>query len=750
MTQIKKKLLSIFLIMAVFITAIPVYADNADAPATITTENDIIAAINAIPDGGSGTINLKGLDLDLTDTIYFENKDITFNLEDTRITTPDGEYGGIPVILALDSNVTINADDYSSMKVYGDTHGCGIVRVDNGTYDDATNSFTTPCTLTVNGGIYICGEADFTFAVGAGTKAVLNDVICTGTVEAFQGVGIDFYGEIEINSGRFTNDIKDHAADNKFTCNVGDYYYVRDSEMTEAFTEILTDGKLVLNYVKPTSMEDSTLWLVTEELNSTFHDFYFSPDKFTEDFNKWEVTLHEGYSDEEIHVIDVVWNYDEDVAESAKTFIDRFPTDRPWFRVMDLELINYWVNRDTDSEIDSLANYSGELKECLENTNFIFEVEVRGGGDEPFFTERIASAKLKHDGIVYFTSGMMGAKAEHAIYVPESTADTKEALIAAAQKRIDDYIGEGIIKITAADSTVTEYYNTTISDWEAEIVEAQEKLDAANAILDAEFAKVDSNLIDWDLVSANQLIKQECEMTLTNVPGYKDYFIEQFEEGGDYYFLNNAAGDYFFNVELNGEAMDVKFVIIKDDDKLITPSCETVDLKTSVGVSTDSSSIPLDTTIKVEQLTSGNDYDNIMNILKAKDNVTFDIKLHSGSLKDYVTKLADGKFAVRIPIPESLKGKTLTAYYIDKDNKPVPYEVTPEGNYAVFLTDHFSIYTLTETIDEEDGGVSDGGITDDSEAGDNNSLTITLSLLLLCVMLSAGVVLTKKAGRFTE
>ena len=45
MTQIKKKFLSIFLIMAVFITAIPVYADNADAPATITTELQVYLLI---------------------------------------------------------------------------------------------------------------------------------------------------------------------------------------------------------------------------------------------------------------------------------------------------------------------------------------------------------------------------------------------------------------------------------------------------------------------------------------------------------------------------------------------------------------------------------------------------------------------------------------------------------------------------------------------------------------------------------
>ena len=754
MTQIKKKLLSIFLIMAVFITAVPVYADNAEAPATITTEDDIIAAINAIPDGGTGVINLKDVDLTLNESIFFENKTITFNLENTKLTTAVGEYGASPVILALDANVTINADEKSSIKTVADTYGGGVVRVENCTYDDASGSFTKECSLTVKGGTYGAVEGDYTFAVSSGTNALLDGVYCDGTVEAFAGAGLDFYGDIVINSGRFSNDVADYATDGTYVSYAGDYCYVRETEMSDEFAEILTDGKLVLNYAKPSSAEDSSVWIAVEDMSVAHPGFSLLPDSFSDDFNKISIILNERTLQEEGHEVDVVWNYDEEVVASAKTFIDRFPEDRPWFRVMDLELINYWVNRDADSEVGSLANYSGELKECLDNTNFIFEVEVRGGGDEPFFTERIATAKLIHDGIVYFTSGRMGAKAEHAIYVPESTADTKEALIAAAQKRIDDYIGEDIIKITAADSTVTEYYNTTLSDCDAEIADATQRLNAANAILDAELAKVDSNLIDWDLVSANQLIKQECEMILNSTPGYKDYFIEQFEEGGDYYFLKSAAGDYFFNVAMNGEDMGVQFVIIKDDDKLITPSCETVDLKTNVGVYTDSSSIPLDTTINVKKLTDGADYDKIMNILKVKDNVTFDITLHSGSIMDNITKLADGSFEVSIPIPEALKGKTLTAYYVDKDGKTVPYTGTPENGYAKFSTDHFSIYTLAETIVEDSDDNTDvkpdDGITGDPDAGDNNTSAITLAVLVLCVMLSAGAILTKRVRKYTE
>ena len=70
------------------------------------------------------------MELTLNQSIYFENKTITFNLENTKLTTAVGEYGATPVILALDANVTINADEKSSMRTVDDTHGAGVVRVE--------------------------------------------------------------------------------------------------------------------------------------------------------------------------------------------------------------------------------------------------------------------------------------------------------------------------------------------------------------------------------------------------------------------------------------------------------------------------------------------------------------------------------------------------------------------------------------------------------------------------------------------
>ena len=45
----------------------------------------------------------------------------------------------------------------------------------------------------------------------------------------------------------------------------------------------------------------------------------------------------------------------------------------------------------------------------------------------------------------------------------------------------------------------------------------------------------------------------------------------------------------------------------------------------------------------------------------------FDLNLYSDSLGKYITKLDDGKFEVRIPVPDNFKGKNLTVYYVDEN-----------------------------------------------------------------------------------
>ncbi len=143
-----------------------------------------------------------------------------------------------------------------------------------------------------------------------------------------------------------------------------------------------------------------------------------------------------------------------------------------------------------------------------------------------------------------------------------------------------------------------------------------------------------------------------------------------------------------------GKETRFKFVVAKDNSKLVMPSYESVDLETKISVSTDSGDVPLDTVVEVDELTEGEEYNRICKVVNADDNEMFDIKLHSNSLENHITTLENGKFLVKIPIPEEFKGKDLSVFYVDAGGKSTEYTVTVKDGYASFETDHFSIYTL--------------------------------------------------------
>ena len=138
------------------------------------------------------------------------------------------------------------------------------------------------------------------------------------------------------------------------------------------------------------------------------------------------------------------------------------------------------------------------------------------------------------------------------------------------------------------------------------------------------------------------------------------------------------------------------FIVNKNTSKMQTPKLITSDFLTDVTVTSNSGNIPLDTMIEIKKLTSGEEYDKIMKILNTTNSETFDISLFSKSINKYITKLSDGSFEVKIPIKEELKDKDLVVYYINDEGKREEYEVKVENNFAVFNTNHFSIYTLAE------------------------------------------------------
>lgn len=543
----------------------------------------------------------------------------------------------------------------------------------------------------------------------------------------------------------------------------------QSEKMSKEFSEILTNGKLIFNFAKPTSIDDEMVWIAAENFVLNNDGFLLNPDTFTEDFSKVELTMFPFSENKETHIVDVVWNYDADILEASKSILKNFPDEWATYislELSDLEFINYCIyNKPIHNNYNgALANYSSELKNVLSGSNFYFEVQLHGQGNPLFYTTNGGTARLMHNNIGYYSVGGINTKANHAIYVPKNTADTKEALMAAAQKRIDDYIGKNVIKITDTEETVSDFYEKELAAYDANLANGIAKLDEVRALLAAEEAKEESlrdhNLIDYytrDIASCEQIIELITNEEQKEKPDYIDFnevtemtdtamiiwqtfndkisFIEDFAEGGIYHFLNNAAGGYVFDLEVLEKGETYKFIVIKDDTKLAVPTYASTDFKTNVSVFTDSSEVPLDTIIKVEKITHGEEHERICGTLEIKNGEIFDIKLHSGSLDDYITELKNGKFKVRLPIKNEYKGKELVVYYVDANGNKTKYNVTVKNNFAFFETDHFSIYTLTtvpEDIQTVPSNPEDN--TTSPNTGDNSNITPWFIILFVSLI----------------
>lgn len=458
-------------------------------------------------------------------------------------------------------------------------------------------------------------------------------------------------------------------------------------EMSDAFKQILTDGKLVINSVEPTSL-DEAYFLIAEYVGNTYENFRADADTCNENFTYCDITYDYMGENEETHRVNIVYKYDKSIKTLINNYASEFPSKKV-FRVKDMEIINYWLNYQEDNE--HFENYSSELKSYLNYRNFDFNVDNRAGADTEFLTERMGIATFMHNNKVYYVNTSMGVKGEHIIYVPDNTSNTQEALMLAAQKRIDEYIGKNKVKVSIGGD-ITEYHTNYYTELIASAVGSDER----------------------------ELYQ-----------GYYDYFLNEYNnQDGSYNFLKRAEGNYYFNVEVNG--VNRMIIIVKDSNSMITPTYKSGDLSTNVEISSASSLIPLDTNIRATQLSSGSDYEKILKILNVTDNETFDLKLYSGSLSNYITKLEDGTFEVKIPLKDKYKGKDLIVYYVDANNKITEHNVKVEDGYAIFNTNHFSIYTLAEKPQKD--------VT--PKTGLENTLGI---FSIICAVSLLGVVVLKKS-----
>ena len=156
-----------------------------------------------------------------------------------------------------------------------------------------------------------------------------------------------------------------------------------------------------------------------------------------------------------------------------------------------------------------------------------------------------------------------------------------------------------------------------------------------------------------------------------------------------------------YKATINNE--EIYFVIGKNTSKMYTPKLTTSDIDTDIIITTKEGTIPLDTMIRVKEITDGKAYESIMKLINSSTVDMYDLSLFAKSIDKYINKIDDNTFEVKIPLKEEFKDKDLVVYYVNDKSEVKEYEVTVKDGFAIFTTDHFSIYTLAIKNDNVKG-----------------------------------------------
>ncbi len=439
----------------------------------------------------------------------------------------------------------------------------------------------------------------------------------------------------------------------------GNRAYFDSTELDAIFEEIAPDGKMLVNCVEPDSVEAAESMITASlpiyddyELYGYMYEgqgyLYIQSVENYEVNKTYEVEYSFLEADENVIAIlteligdKLSFSWEELEEDYDKIFV-----------VEDLDSINYLYNVQSTinpvAAVNSIANYSSRLHNLTGNANVDFLFDVRAGGSMSMFTEPfIGPMNVVYDGVIYGNINPVGYRLNKIIYVPNDTAKTRDALIAAAKKRISEYL-KGI------DVDIT--YGGTIDE-------------------------------------------------LGEYEYSREVYIDDNVELVPLFDLEQTNGEWF--IVTIGEEEYPYFIVI-DSDKMSEPYLKTKDINTNIYVMTDSFDTPLDSRLSAIKLDPDSDeYKEIANKVKVIEGLAFDLNLYSTSLNMYIIKIAGGNFKVYIPIDEKLANKNLVATYVKADgnveNHPITVSKIDDVYYAVFETNHFSTYAITELTNPKTG-----------------------------------------------
>lgn len=213
------------------------------------------------------------------------------------------------------------------------------------------------------------------------------------------------------------------------------------------------------------------------------------------------------------------------------------------------------------------------------------------------------------------------------------------------------------------------------------------------------------------------------------------------------YYPITSDGNYY-NIKIGTRTY--KFYIVKGTDtQLVEPTYVGLDLSSKIEITSEDSSIPLDTSLTVKNVNDSSIKDKI----GTENYKSYDISLYSDAKGAKIEKLEDGKFTVKIPVPTELNGKDLVVYYITTTGEKEEHEVTIKDGYAVFTTDHFSTYILAEKVSNTETTTTETSTTTETTTTEKDEKDKTpktgtidiISYVLVAIFISVvGIIVLKK------
>lgn len=517
-------------------------------------------------------------------------------------------------------------------EIKGGTFTSYASEEDWGTFEHFTSIDLDMGTTIISGGEFKKSNLDFAFVIQS-----RNSIDSTSIDQTVASGYLPIFGSYMLKS----NDCWKDEETQETICNyVGAFGSLKiiEDETDEILSELAPNNIWNIKSAKPKDMANSEFLLSAIANNSGLPDGYqiMAWAKPGEEFNPEEASINLYYEGRLLKTITVKVVYDEPSDEVVKEVnsviskINEYTQGRysieTGFRVEDLYLINYLSASTKGIDASSALNFSKYLIELTNGSNMSYKYDDRLGSMPTTGLWQYSGGQVVvfFDGMAIDTT-VAGLTTNHVLYVPMDTADTDEARIAAALKRIKDYLG-------STDGITIEVGGT---------------LESLNIV---------PMNITW------------------NQYGFID---------------EQNAGNNYYNITINGKTY--RFVICKKEN-LEMPKYLASDILNDIYITSDSSELPLDTAIKAEKVMRN----ELEKALGTKNYVAYDISLYSNAKKVNIKKLKNGKFIVSIPVPEMLKDKEVTVYYINSNGEKEEHVAAVKDGIAAFETDHFSTYALVD------------------------------------------------------